>query len=862
MKRAFKVLGTIVLIFFVTFFSYGCKEKLKTSLEKDKVTIALRENLKVDILSETSEEVIWETEDASIATVENGVIVGVSKGTTYITITSGELSAKIKVTVSDEDGKYIVTWLNYNGDLLELDIDVPHGTMPSYDGEIPRRGADFVFKGWDPKVEPVKGHITYTARFEEINTHTVTWKNWDGSTLAVDNAVVSGAMANYKGPAPTKESDERYDYMFTGWSPAPGQVTYNMTYTAQFTAIQKTFKVTWQDQYGTVLKVEEGVFAGSYASWDGPVPTIHDNPQTGVKRLFKHWLPSPGAAPITEDTTFTAYFVDAYLVSFVSEGVVLQEEHVRKGEMPEFIGQEPRKINDPNDTKYFYTFKEWFPAIEEVKSKNQTYMATYDCFPKSGYGHLSIDEEFEIDTYDYRYQEYGRYAVLKKYKLKDSGVEATIPAWYKGYPILQIGYKAFAESQKLEKLICSDTAIWVAEGMCVDCPALETFVFGKKLTRVYTRMFEKCVSLTDFVVPEGIEKIDWRAFNECENLKLITLPSTLTEIDNSTFAQCKRLVSIHIPASVTNIGNWTFTGCEDLVEVTFGEDSKLIGIGKCTFQDCTSLKYIEIPALSSCIYDYAFAGCESLVQVDIAPEGMTLIGEGAFQDCVSLHRVIFPETLEEIDEKAFRNCDSLFSIDIPASVQKLEGAFSECKNLSFIDVSGQNPKYDSRNDCNAIIETATNKLIKGCKNTKIPNTVEIIGRHAFFRTPFTSITIPASVKTIESYAFYYCHDLPHYNYTDADYDKGQLKHDHSYYCKISLFIPKTVETIQNSGIIFDTHFMGPYSETGIIGSQFCIHTDAKKGEKPNWHDHSDVYGYTYWCSGFYVSVHWADGTSW
>ena len=100
MKKTFKVLGTIILVFFVTFFSYGCKEKLKLSLEKNEVTIALGENLLVDVLSETSEKIVWETEDASIATVENGVIVGVSKGTTYITVTSGDLSAKIKVTVS------------------------------------------------------------------------------------------------------------------------------------------------------------------------------------------------------------------------------------------------------------------------------------------------------------------------------------------------------------------------------------------------------------------------------------------------------------------------------------------------------------------------------------------------------------------------------------------------------------------------------------------------------------------------------------------------------------------------------------------------------------------------------------------
>ena len=42
-----------------------------------------------------------------------------------------------------------------------------------------------------------------------------------------------------------------------------------------------------------------------------------------------------------------------------------------------------------------------------------------------------------------------------------------------------------------------------------------------------------------------------------------------------------------------------------------------------------------------------------------------------------------------------------------------------------------NPVYDSRNNCNAIIETATNTLHSGCKTTIIPNSVTSIGAWAF-----------------------------------------------------------------------------------------------------------------------------------
>ena len=75
-------------------------------------------------------------------------------------------------------------------------------------------------------------------------------------------------------------------------------------------------------------------------------------------------------------------------------------------------------------------------------------------------------------------------------------------------------------------------------------------------------------------------------------------------------------------------------------------------------------------------------------------------------------------------------------------------------------VENGNTKYDSRNNCNAIIETATNTLISGCKNTIIPNSVTSIGSHAFYRcTGLTSVTIPNSVTTIGNYAFYGCTGL-------------------------------------------------------------------------------------------------------
>ena len=121
----------------------------------------------------------------------------------------------------------------------------------------------------------------------------------------------------------------------------------------------------------------------------------------------------------------------------------------------------------------------------------------------------------------------------------------------------------------------------------------------------------------------------------------------------------------------------------------------------------------------------------------------------------------FPNSLTAIGREAFYTCSDLTSVFIPNSVTSIgKDAFGICTGLTSMMVDDGNPKYDSRNNCNAIIETASNTLIVGCKNTVIPNTVITIGNSAFcYCTGLTSITIPNSVTTIGDGAFNICTGL-------------------------------------------------------------------------------------------------------
>ena len=290
---------------------------------------------------------------------------------------------------------------------------------------------------------------------------------------------------------------------------------------------------------------------------------------------------------------------------------------------------------------------------------------------------------------------------------------------------------------------------------------------------------------------------------------------------NGIFSYCNKLVSITIPSSVKSIGRYAFRSCSSLTSVTIQEGITDIGD-----------------------YSFYYSGLSSVS----IPRSVKRIGNGAFQAC-KLSSIEIPNSVKTIGDYAFSGC-SLASMEIPSSVDSIgTGILSGCSLLKSLIVNAGNKRYDSRGNCNAIIESESNTLISTClglKSFSIPDGVTAIGDEAYsgYRS-LKSIQIPNGIISIGNYAFSNCDSLEYVELPISLQSIGDYAFSSSPLKEITIpknvnhigqhFVPNYKETLNS--IVVDSNNRFFSSENGVLfskdKSELLCYPSGKKEESYN-----------------------------
>ena len=368
--------------------------------------------------------------------------------------------------------------------------------------------------------------------------------------------------------------------------------------------------------------------------------------------------------------------------------------------------------------------------------------------------------------------------------------------------VSRIGYQSFSNSETLTSITLPDSISTIDFEAFRNCDRLKFVTIPNSVYGIWDYAFGECDSLVAVNIPASVEYIGSNAFNGCYQLASVEISEGLWQIGDYAFSGCSKLTSLSLPSTLQYLGQSAFSGCGFS---TFTIPTGLTTIPAYLFMYCQNLQSVTIPENITAIEDGAFSTCLKLTSIDI-PNSVTSIGFGAFSEtrirsivlpenittingntfygCTNLTSITIPNKVTTIKESAFSGCTSLKSVSIPNSVTTIEGnvfydctsleelyipksvtsisnyAFSNCESLKSIMVEDGNTVYDSRNNCNAIIETATNTLITGCQNTIIPKNVVNVGKYAFKgQKQLNLIAFPNSVQKIEYNAFADCSNL-------------------------------------------------------------------------------------------------------
>jgi hypothetical protein len=647
-------------------------------------------------------------------------VIAVNGPQTYIALFSSTLRT------------FSVTW-EANGSVYHQDTGVAYGSSVEVPSVDPTRASDYysyTFTGWSPSLHVVISDQLYVALFDSTPiTYTITWLDFDGTTLEEDEDVVFGSLPTFDGSNPSRTADAQYTYTWSGWSPSITLVTGDTTYIATYSGTIKTYVITWYN-LTVVLENDASVAYGATPSYNGSTPTRASDAQFDY--TFTGW--SPAISNVVNNQNYYAVFTSTlrtYTITWEIEGTIVQsDENVAYGTIAAFNGDYPTKDDDES---YTYYFVGWSPTITFITGDvnyvanfgmtehlivvqfldfDDTVLSTqYIAFGEGAsapaspdskgddYWFTGWDEDFDYITgpltvralysYVFIFSESSNQLTLIGYH--DKGLTSiTIPSAYEGKPVVALASNIFVDATSIiTSISVPDSVTSIAGGALSTLNNLTSisipFVGSNRndSANVLNYIFNSALpsSVTSVAITSAT-RIPPSAFNGLTNLTEITMNSGITIIGTTAFSGATGLTSLVIPSGVTAIPQQMATGCSSLTSVTL--PAGITNIDTLAFANCSNLSDINWPTSLNQISNNAFLNCSSLTSV-VLPEGLTSVGTAAFSGS-GLISIVFPSTFSGTLNNTFLNCTSLTNVVFSdgSSPSLASSTFSGCISLANI----------------------------------------------------------------------------------------------------------------------------------------------------------------------------------